>query len=98
MRWGGPEEWGRSLLGPEGSPMMTSKRQPMGPTPDATNEASSTTASRHAQIACDEFWAARRAGNRPDMVLWSARESILRRRAHGVTAPIPVPTHACAVR
>lgn len=96
MRWGGPEEWGRSQLGPEDSEMMTSERQSRGQTTDGSNQAWSTAASRLAQIAGDQFWAARRAGDRPAMIHWWTRESVLRRHAHGVTALIPSPAHARA--
>jgi len=77
--------------------MMTSERQPMDQTPDTTKQGSSTTASRLASLARDQFWAARRAGNRAAMVHWSARESVLRRRSHRVTDLIPIPAHARAV-
>ena len=36
-----------------------------------------------AQIACDNFWAARDAGDRRAMTYWSARENAVRRAAHG---------------
>ena len=77
--------------------MMNSRRLPRGQTADATNEAAPTAASRLAQIARDQFWAARRAGDRPGMIRWSAKESVLRRQAHSVTAPMPMPAYARAV-
>ena len=70
--------------------MMNSTRLPMGQTVNGTHQASSKVTSSLAQIARDQFWAARRAGDRPAMIHWSARESVLRRRAHGVTALIPM--------
>ena len=48
-------------------------------------------ASRLAKLARDQFWAARRAVDRPAMVHWSVRENALRRRAHGLTAIGAVP-------
>jgi hypothetical protein len=77
--------------------MTNSRRPPIGQTADDTNKAASTAASRLARIARDQFWAARRAGDRPGMIRWSATESVLRRQAHGVTAPIPMPGLARAV-
>ena len=35
------------------------------------------------EIARDHFWAARKAGDRCAMTVWSARENTLRRAAHG---------------
>ena len=77
--------------------MITSERLPMGQTADATNQASAIAASRLAQIARDQFWTARRAGDRPAMIHWSAKESVLRRRAHCVTDLIPMAANARAV-
>ena len=54
-------------------------------------------ASNRASFARDQFWAARRAGDRPAMIRWSARESELRRVAHGLTAPAPLPAGTGAV-
>ena len=49
------------------------------------------------RFARDQFWTARRAGDRPAMIHWSARESDLRRAAHGLTALAPLPAGARAV-
>ena len=61
------------------------------------DHASFLAAFRLARIARDQFWVARRAGDRPAMIRWSARESVLRRRAHGLMAISPLPAFIQAV-
>jgi hypothetical protein len=60
------------------------------------DHASFLAAFRLARIARDQFWAARRAGDRPAMIRWSVRENALRRRAHGLTAMSRLPARARA--
>ena len=78
---------------------MTSSQ--LRPTREAADDFASRNtvlpASRLARDACDQFWAARRAGDRAAMIHWSARESILRRRAYRLTALIPLPADATTV-
>ena len=50
-----------------------------------------------ARLARDQFWTARHAGDRPAIIHWSARESELRRDAHGPAAPAPLPAGPRAV-
>ena len=71
--------------------------QAAGVTDDTTPQYSILPASRLASHACDQFWAARRAGNRAAMAYWSARESVLRRLAHGGTAVIPMAANTLGV-
>ena len=72
-------------------------RQAAGVIVDFASRNTVLSVSRLASDACDQFWAARRAGDRAAMVHWSARESILRRRAYRLTAPIPLPANATTV-
>ena len=60
--------------------------QAPGATDQSPSQATLLAASRLAQIARDQFWVARRAGDRPAMIHWSVWENVLRRRAHGLTA------------
>ena len=60
--------------------------QAPGATDQSPCQATLLAASRLAQIARDQFWAARRSGDRAAMIHWSVREIVLRRRAHGLTA------------
>ncbi len=76
------------------SSQLRATRQPAGVTDDFASRNTILPVSRLASDACDQFWAARRAGDRAAMVHWSARESILRRRAYRLTALIPRPAHA----
>lgn len=82
--------------------MLISERQPIERQPidrrlKPAKPAISTAASRLAQLAREQFWAARRVGDGPAMIHWSARESVLRRRDHGVTALVLMADHARAV-
>ena len=72
-------------------------RQAAGVTDDSASRNTILPVSRLARDACEQFWAARRAGDRAAMVHWSARESILRRRAWRLTALIPLPADAMTV-
>ncbi len=62
-----------------------------------SSQATHQAASNLARFARDQFWAARHAGDRLAMIHWSARESELRRIAHGLTALAPLPAGARAV-
>ena len=74
--------------------MTTSARQRVDSTPNPIRLAAPRMAWRLAQIARDQFWAARRAADRPAMIYWSARENVLRRRAYDRMAIGALP--ACA--
>ena len=76
--------------------MTTSDLRPLRQAPPATNHTSFLAASRLAKLARDQFWAARRVGDRPAMIRWSVRENALRRRAHGLMAMSPLPARARA--
>ena len=77
--------------------MTTSDLRPMRQAPAATNQAAFLAAWNFAKLARDQFWAARRGGDRPAMIHWSATESALRRRAHGLMAASPLPARTRAV-
>ena len=79
------------------SSQLRPTRQAAGVTDDFASQNTILPVSRLAQLARDQFWTARRAGDRAAMVHWSARESILRRRAWRQTALIPLPAHAKTV-
>ena len=59
-------------------------------TVDFPSQATLQAAANPARRARDQFWTARHAGDRPAMIHWSARESELRRGAHGLTALAPL--------
>ena len=76
--------------------MTTSDLRPLRQAPAATSQAMFLAASRLTQIARDQFWAARRTGDRRAMIHWSAKENALR-RAHGLMAMSPLSAGARAV-
>jgi hypothetical protein len=79
------------------SSQLRPTRQAAGVADDFASRNTILPVSRLARDACDPFWAARRAGDRAAMVHWSARESILRRRAYRLTGPLPLPADATSV-
>jgi hypothetical protein len=79
------------------SPQLRPTRQTAGVADDFASRNAILPVSRLARDACDQFWAARRAGDRAAMVHWSARESVLRHRTYGLTAPTPLPDQSTTV-
>ncbi len=65
--------------------------------PGATNQASFLAASNLATLARDRFWAARRDGDQPAMIHWSAKENTLRRHVHGLMTASLLPACTPAV-
>jgi hypothetical protein len=79
------------------SSQLRPTRQAAGVTDDFASRNTILPVSRLARDACDQFWAARRAGGRAAMVHWSVRQSVLRRRAYRLTTLIHLPADATTV-